>query len=385
MDLYLWWLGLLPVFFGLGWLAARVDMNSVLKQAAAVPTVFFKALDALVDNQTDVAARSLAEMARQTNDADLQLTLGKLYRRRGENDLAIRLHQKMLDTPDLVGQKRDVALFELAQDFHKSGLVDRAESLLLTLQVSHVALSAKRLLLSIYQQDRNWHKAIEMATDLRDDAHTFSHEVAQFYCELAQSAFYHTDYQTAKSLIKEAFVYNRRCVRANIILGDVAEAQGDDAAAIEAWQAIEQQNADYLGMVAERLFNAYYRLGLTEEGLARLSGYLHTFPQLNLVEVLYEKMSLQDDRLAAVKMIRAAVQRRPNLMNLYRLVEIQMAENWTVEAKTDADLMRGLVSKYSQKLSVHRCKRCHFKSRTFFWHCPACAEWESFTPNLTEE
>lgn len=385
MDLYLWWLGLLPVFFGLGWLAARIDMNSVLKQATAVPTVFFKALDALVDNQTDVAARSLAEMARQTNDADLQLTLGKLYRRRGENDLAIRLHQKMLVMPDLVGQKRDAVLFELAQDFHKSGLVDRAESLLFTLQESHVSLPVKRLLLSIYQQDRNWHKAIEMATALRDDAYTFSHEVAQFYCELAQSAFYNTDYSTAKSFISEAFFYNRRCVRANIILGDMAESQGDDAAAIEAWQAIEQQNADYLGMVAERLLNAYYRLGLIEEGQARIFGYLHTFPQLNLIDVLYEKMSLQDDRLAAVKMIRAAVQRRPNLMSLYRLVEIQIAKNWTVEAKTDADLMRGLVSKYSQKLSVYRCKCCNFKSRTFFWHCPACAEWESFTPNLTEE
>ncbi|MBY0345350.1 MAG: lipopolysaccharide assembly protein LapB, partial [Neisseriaceae bacterium] len=260
MDLYLWWLGLLPIFFGLGWLAARVDMNSVLKQAASVPTVFFKALDALVDNQTDMATRSLAEMARQTNDADLQLTLGKLYRQRGENDLAIRLHQKMLDMPDLIGQKRDAALFELAQDFHKLGLVDRAESLLLTLQESHVSLFAKRLLLSIYQQDRNWRKAIEMASALRDDAHHFSHEVAQFYCELAQAAFYHTDYQEAKLLIKEAFLYNRRCVRANIILGDVAEAEGDDEAAIEAWQAIEQQNADYLGMVSERLFNAYYRL-----------------------------------------------------------------------------------------------------------------------------
>jgi lipopolysaccharide biosynthesis regulator YciM len=123
-----------PAFFGLGWLAARVDMRTVLKQAKSVPTGFFRGLDALVDDKTDIAAQSLAEVSRQQGSApELQLTLGKLYRKRGENDRAIRLHQRMLESSDLPAEQRDIVRNELAQDFRKAGLVDRAEEILLKL------------------------------------------------------------------------------------------------------------------------------------------------------------------------------------------------------------------------------------------------------------
>ena len=134
MDLDLWWLLLLPAFFSLGWLAARVDMRTVLKQAKQVPAGFFRGLDALVEDKTDVAAQALAEVVRQQQSSlELQLTLGKLYRKRGENDRAIRLHQQMLESSDLPSEHRDAMRYELAQDFRKAGLVDRAEEILLKL------------------------------------------------------------------------------------------------------------------------------------------------------------------------------------------------------------------------------------------------------------
>ncbi|MDU6657384.1 MAG: lipopolysaccharide assembly protein LapB, partial [Neisseria mucosa] len=125
---------LLPVFFAMGWFAARVDMKTVLKQAKSIPAGFYKSLDALVDRNSGRAARELAEVIdQQPQSYDLNLTLGKLYRQRGENDKAINMHQTLLDSPDTTGAKRARVLFELAQNYQSAGLVDRAEQIFLSL------------------------------------------------------------------------------------------------------------------------------------------------------------------------------------------------------------------------------------------------------------
>ncbi|MDC7699332.1 lipopolysaccharide assembly protein LapB [Vogesella indigofera] len=385
MDIDLWWLLLFPAFFGLGWLAARVDMRAVLKQAREVPAGFYKGLDALVDDKTDVAARSLAEVARAHPQAlEVQLSLGKLYRRRGENDRAIRLHQQVLELPDLSNEQKAQVRFELSQDFHKAGLVDRAEEILVKLLTSQtMGRAAREQLLSIYQQDRDWEKAVATARELRSDAHSFQHEVAQFFCELAQGALYQSDYDKARRYVQEAFAANRKCVRASILLGDIEVADGKPEAAIAAWQAIEKQNYEYLAMVAERLFDAYESLGKAAEGIALLRGYQRTFSQLELTDLLYQKVATYEGEAKALEAVREAVHARPNLLGVYRLVEAQMDE-LSPEGRMDAEVARALIMKHAQRLTVHRCKRCNFRSRAFFWHCPACGEWESFTPNRSE-
>ena len=385
MDIELWWLLLFPAFFGLGWLAARVDMRAVLKQAREVPAGFYTGLDALVDDKTDIAARSLAEVARAHPHAlEVQLSLGKLYRRRGENDRAIRLHQQVMTLPDLNREQKSLVRFELAQDFHKAGLVDRAEEILVKLLDSPtMGRAARELLLTIYQQDRDWEKAVSVARELRSDAHSFQHEVAQFFCEQAQGALYQSDYEKARQYVAEAFAANRKCVRASILLGDIETAQGHHEAAIAAWQAVEKQHYEYLAMVAERLFDAYEALGKPQEGIALLRGYQRTFSQLELTDLLYQKIATYEGEAKALEAAREAVHARPSLLGVYRLVESQMDELST-EGRMDAEVARSLIMKHAQRLTVHRCKCCNFRSRAFFWHCPACGEWESFTPNRSE-
>ncbi|TCW32142.1 lipopolysaccharide assembly protein LapB [Gulbenkiania mobilis] len=384
MELDLWWLLLFPAFFALGWFAARVDMRTVLKQARAVPAGFFRGLDALVEDRTGEAAQALAEVAQQQpGTVDLQLTLGKLYRRRGENDRAIRLHQALLDWPDLPAAQRDAVRFELAQDFSKAGLVDRAEEILSRLVDGNMALAARQQLLDIYQQDRDWLKAITVARALRSDVHTFHHEVAQFYCELAQGELYRSNYAQTRTYLAEAFSANRKCVRASLLQGDLELAEGNVEAAIAAWQGIEKQNFEYLSMAAERLFDAYEQQGRPMEGIALLRGYLRTFPQLELTDLLYQKVATYEGEPKALEVLREAVHARPSLAGVYRLIEAQMVE-LSPESRLDAEVARGVVMKHAQRLTVHRCKRCNFRSRAFFWHCPACGEWESFTPNRSE-
>ncbi|MBQ9600992.1 MAG: lipopolysaccharide assembly protein LapB [Neisseriaceae bacterium] len=384
----IWWLLIpilmLPIFFAMGWFAARVDMKTVLKQAKTVPTGFYNSLDALVDKNTSRAARNLAEVVdQQQNSYDLNLTLGKLYRQRGENDKAIAMHQALLASPDTVGEKRERVLYELGLNYKSAGLVDRAEQIFLELKNGNMAKQANELLLHIFQQDRDWQQAIETAKLLAHDEQTYQFEIAQFYCELAQAALFQSDFQTAREYVQAALNANKKCTRANMILGDIEQKQGNFQAAINAYSAIEKQNYAYLSMVGEKLYDAYDALGKPQEGLNVLIGYSKTFLQLDLLNVIHEKSLLLNGESVANQTALELIRLKPDLNGMYRLLGFQISTLnplW----KNDADMMRGVLAQQLQKSRMYRCRHCHFKSQVYFWHCPACNKWETFTPNKIE-
>lgn len=375
---------LLPVFFAMGWFAARVDMKTVLKQAKSIPSGFYKSLDALVDRNSGRAARELAEVVDgRPQSYDLNLTLGKLYRQRGENDKAINIHRTMLDSPDTVGEKRARVLFELARNYQSAGLVDRAEQIFLGLQDGEMAHEARQHLLHIYQQDRDWEKAVETARLLSHDEQTYQFEIAQFYCELAQASLFKSNFDAARFHIGKALEANKKCTRANMILGDLEYRLGNFPAAVDAYAAIEQQNHAYLSMVGEKLYEAYAAQGKPEEGLDRLTGYMQTFPELDLIQVVYEKSLLLKGEKEAAQTAVELVRRRPDLNGVYRLLGLKLSDlnpAW----KADADMMRSVIGRQLQRSVMYRCRNCHFKSQVFFWHCPACNKWQTFTPNKIE-
>ena len=386
-DIPAWWvlIALLPfICFALGWVAARIDMKTVLKQAKSIPTGFYASLEALVDRNTGKAAHELAEVADlQPQSYDLNLTLGKLYRSRGENDKAIRLLKTLSELPDTVGDKKQRALFELGKTYQSAGLVDRAEQIFLSLQDGNMAKGAREHLLHIYQQDRDWEKAVETAQLLSHDEQTYQFEIAQFHCEIAQAALFKSDIETARSHIQTALFANGKCCRANIILGDLELKQGNYAAAVAAYTAIEKQNHAYLNMVGERLYDAYDGLKQPKEGLTVLIGYMQTFPQLDLLNVIYEKSLLLHGEQKANETIAELVRAKPDLNGVYRLLGVQIS-GLTPAWKADADMIRGVVGRQLQKSWMYRCRNCHFKSQVFFWHCPACNKWETFTPGRIE-
>ncbi|WP_274570821.1 lipopolysaccharide assembly protein LapB [Neisseria leonii] len=385
-EIWLWLVPivLLPVFFAMGWFAARVDMKTVLKQAKSVPEQFYRSLEALVDRNTGKAARHLAEISDlQPNSYDLNLTLGKLYRLRGENDKAIHLLRALAAAPDIVGDKRDWVRFELGQTYQSAGLIDRAEQIFLSLDGGNTAKQAREVLLNIYQQDRDWEKAIAVAERLSRDGQNYQFEIAQFYCEMAQAALFKSDFAAARGYVRTALEANKKCARANMILGDIEQKQGNFGAAIDAYAAIEKQNYAYLSMVGERLYDAYDALGRAREGLDVLIGYMRTFPQLDLLNVIYEKSLLLDGEAAANATAVELVRTKPDLNGVYRLLGLQMSDlnpAW----RADADMVRGVIGRQVQRGWMYRCRHCHFKSQVYFWLCPACNKWETFTPNRIE-
>ena len=268
-----WQFLLIPVFFGLGWAAARVDMRQVVHESRALPRSYFEGLNFLLNEQPDKAIDSFLEVAKvDSQTVELHFALGNLFRRRGETERAIRMHQNLIDLPDLDERVRLQALSELGQDYLKAGLLDRAEEIFNKLLGSSFEEEAKRNLLEIYQVEKEWLKAVEIARELPDVA---SHrEIAEYYCELAANEIMRSRPDTAREYLDVAMQENRKCVRASLLHGDLLLQEGKAQEAIAAWQRIEQQDPAYLALVAQRLLETHRKQERLAEGIALLSGYL---------------------------------------------------------------------------------------------------------------
>lgn len=336
-----WQLLLIPVFFGLGWAAARVDMRQVVHESRSLPRSYFQGLNFLLNEQPDKAIDSFLEVAKvDSQTVELHFALGNLFRRRGETERAIRMHQNLIDLPDLDDRVRLQALSELGQDYLKAGLLDRAEEIFNKLLGTDFEEDAKRNLLEIYQVEKEWLKAIEIAQELPDVA---SHrEIAEYYCELAANEIMRSRPDSAREYLEVAMQENRKCVRASLLQGDILLQEGKLSEAIEAWQRIEQQDPAYLALVAQRLLETYRRLERPTEGIALLSGYLERYPSLDLLEVVYQLVLESEGTEAAYRLVRAELQRNPTLLGLEKLMSARLPLA-APEVRPDVELAKSII------------------------------------------
>jgi len=386
MEIEYWWLLALPLFFGLGWFAARVDIKQLLSESRMLPLSYFKGLNFLLNEQPDKAIEAFIEVVKvDPQTIELHFALGGLFRRRGEVERAIRMHQNLVERPDLAAEQKLAALFELAQDYFKAGLLDRAEELFLKLEGTSYAEQALRFLLEIYEQEKDWNKAIEIAGKLETvTGRSHQKEIANFRCELALNELMHSRPEAARPHLAQALAHHRLCVRANLLLGDLEIAAKHPQAAIEAWKRIETQNPQYLALVAERIFNAYKQMGKLEEGVNLLRGYLAKYPSLDLLNVVFQGMLESQGTEPAYRLARDELRRMPTLLGLDKLLEAQMLEA-PPDRRRDLELVKELVNQHTRSLAMYKCDVCGFRARQYYWHCPGCAEWETYSPRRTEE
>ncbi len=386
MEFEFWWLLAFPLFFGLGWLAARIDIKHLVSESRSLPRSYFKGLNFLVNEQPDKAIEAFIEVVKvDPETVELHFALGNLFRRRGETERAIRMHQNLLERGDLGQEQRLAALFELGQDYLKAGLLDRAEEVFVKLRSTKHRGDALEALLDIYQQEKDWEKTIGVANELGGDAgQPWNKEIANYYCELASAEMTHSRSDAAVAYLEQALQTNRKCARANVLLGDIRAAAGDHAGAIEAWKRIEQQNPAYLALVAQRLLESHRALGRQEEGLTLLRGYLATSPSLDLLDVAFQSTLEAEGAQAAHKLVRDELRRNQTLLGLDRLLDAELLVV-RPERRGDVQLVKNLVHGHTLRLARYRCENCGFKARQFYWHCPACGGWETYPPRRAEE
>ena len=386
MDFEFWWLIVCPLFFGLGWIAARIDIKHLVRESRSLPRSYFRGLNFLLNEQPDKAIEAFIEVVKVSPETvDLHFALGNLFRRRGETDRAIRMHRNLLERSDLGPEQRQHALAALGEDFLKAGLLDRAEDSFSQLKDTPLRGQSLKHLLDIYQLERDWTRAIETAEALaRESGQPLQKEIANYRCERAQVEQARSDVAAARRELLQALEVNRRCVRANIMLGDLAALEDDHAAALEAWRRIEEQNPAYLALVARRILDSYRAMGRLNEGLKLVKSYLANHPSLDLLDVAFQSTLEVEGADEAHRLVREELRRNPTLLGLDHLLEAQLL---TVpgEQRQELELVKSLVHGQTRRLARYRCENCGFRARQFYWQCPACAGWETYPPRRTEE
>ncbi len=381
-EFEVWMIVVALATFAAGWFAARVDIRLLVKESRNLPGWYFKGLNHLLNNQTDKAIESFVEVVRERPDTlELQFALGQLFRKQGEIEKATRIHQELLDRPHLPAPERQRALYELAQDFNAAGFLDRAEATFQQLHGTPHESESLKFLIRIYEMEKDWPQAIEATKKMSAHAkRPFAKELAQYHCELASDALIARKFDDANAVLDRALAENKQCVRANMLRGDVAVALGNMAAAKAAWTGIESQRPDALGLVAQRLAHLYRDAKQGEEGVAMLSHYATDYPSQDTLNAARELIAQTRGDEAALQFSRETLRSHPTLSGLQRLLATQSEDRLAA----DTELAKSVLQHHTRSAGLYPCTRCGFRARTYYWHCPGCLHWESFSPKRQE-
>jgi lipopolysaccharide biosynthesis regulator YciM len=372
------WL-LLPVAAASGWWVARREYAGRRNSATVRNTEYFKGLNYLIEDKSDQAIEVFTRMAGvDRNTAEIHLTLGNLFRRRGEVNRAIHIHGSLIARSTLTADQRCRALLELGEDYLRAGLFDRAEELFRELleQPDYTEVALSRLI-HIFQQEKDWRQAIAYCDRLeRIGGQSKRRETAHFCCELAEEASQDND---ARTWLLDALARDPGCARANLLLGRLAMRAGDYRAAIAAFQAVERQDRGYFPEVIAHLGQCYGAVGRLDEWGAYLWEVQQRDHGGRITDALADWLMRQEGEEAALRFLERELREHPTLLGLRRLVEIKLERG---EGAEYADL-RALHCVSTQMLNGaarYRCVNCGFVVKSLHWCCPGCQQWNTIKP-----
>ena len=384
MEFNLTWILLgLPVAFVLGWLASRWDLRQVRADNRQAPKAYFKGLNFLLNEQQDKAIDAFIEAVQNDPDTtELHFALGNLFRRRGEYNRAVRVHEHLLSRADLSRPDRDRAQHALAQDFLKAGLLDRAEEALNRLEGTQYEAEARLSLLAIYERSRDWTQAAAIVRKMQAAAQgDFSTRLAHYLCEDAQAQVAHGQLDKAFSQLQQALETAPQAPRPRLELAQLQHRQGQSAQALASLQALAQNSPAALPLAASLMVEVAEAIGEIEPTRALLLKHYEQAPSLDLLQALValDKKSSQPDAPGRLRLVN----------HLERESSLVAAAQWLEGETLSEEQYHGTVQKAlnhaTKPLTRYRCAACGFEARTHFWHCPGCQSWDSYPARRVEE
>ncbi|MBK1734511.1 lipopolysaccharide assembly protein LapB [Halorhodospira abdelmalekii] len=377
------WL-LLPVAALTGWWIGRRHPAAEESAAASssIPDAYLQGLSHLLNEERDKALEVFTRMAEiDSETAETHLALGSLFRRRGEVDRAIRIHQDLVARPTLTAQQRIYALLALGQDYMKAGLFDRAEQVFSKV-IEHDAHVEQALhnLLTIYEHEKEWRKAVAVAQRLdRLSARDYRVPIAQLHCELAAEAAAAGQLTEAREQLQSALKVDPNCVRASLLRGDMERERGRYRAAIKAYRAVVRQDPAMVPEVIDGLHACFQAQGAAYRLESFLREVLQHHPDGRLMARLAEVVQEQHGTRAAMNELTGWVRRHPTVEGIRRLVSLAQTLDEPIEPR-ELQVLRGLFDRLEAGRALYRCRRCGFSSRSLFWRCPGCKSWASLRP-----
>ncbi len=376
------WL-LLPLAAAAGWFSARSSKGKAGRCADSIlGPEYIKGLNYLLNEQQDKAIDVFIRMLEVNSDTvETHLALGNLFRKRGEVDRAIRIHQNLAARPGLQDEQRMDALLELGQDYMKAGLFDRAEGLFRELNENSVHLSSVLpLLLDIYQQEKDWQNAISIAGQMGFVGEQSARAViAQFCCELAENARATEDIDAALKYLDEAGKYHPHCARARLIRASIARQQGDCEAALKAYVQVVEMDIDLLPVVLDDMHACHAELGTLPAMIGFLRNtipkYAGISPVLKLADIVAEE---QGEQMAAA-FIAGELGLRPSVRGLSRFIDFSLAGS-DGAARENLMILKNMTDQLLENKPVYACANCGFSGKTLHWNCPGCRQWNTIKP-----
>ena len=376
LDINLIFFGL-PLAFVLGWLASRFDLRQLRMENRSNPKAYFKGLNHLLNEQQDQAIDAFIEAVQRDPDtSELHFALGNLFRRRGEFERAVRVHQHLLDRADISQSDRERAQYDLAMDFVKAGILDRAEDALKPLMGTPLAPQALLALLSIYERSRDWQQAADIAVQLDQSGQgQFAVRRSHYLCELAATQ---TNSDQASALLLQAIETAPLSARPRIALASLLEQEQRQAKACDQLQELAQLVPAAMPLIAASLA----RLApLVQRQIGVLTLLQDSYHQSQSLDVLNAIVSLQSDMGQAHgrELYASHLQKHPSLIAATNLLA-----NAALDPAQQPQVQRAL-EHAAKPLRRYRCAACGFEALQHFWHCPGCQAWDSYPPRRIEE
>ena len=378
MDFDFQWLLIgLPVAFALGWMASRFDLKQLKRERQDAPRAYFQGLNLLLNEQQDKAIDAFIEAVQNDPDTtELHFALGNLFRRRGEFERAVRVHQHLLGRSDLKTGDRDRAQLALAQDYVKAGLFDRAETAWSALQGTPFDGEAQLALLSLYERSRDWTRAALVARRLEQAGGvSFASRIAHYECEIVEEADARSDTVAADAALARAREAAPQAPRPLLLTGQRALKRGDAAGALQAWNELREMNPAAFLLVADEYARAA-QLGRQATSLAAADVALReTLARLPAVELLLALRQLEGPESPGhLARLVAQLQQHPTLSAAQLLLDMP-PEALTPQA---FNALRQAVARSAAPLQRYRCAACGFEAQHYFWQCPGCLSWDSY-------
>lgn len=363
---------LLPVAAAYGWyMGRRSAQQSKQDDASRLSRDYVTGVNFLLSNQQDKAVDLFLDMLKEdTGTVEAHLTLGNLFRSRGEVDRAIRIHQSLMESASLTYDQRLLAVQQLGRDYMAAGLYDRAEGMFKQLvDETDFRLSALQQLLQIYQATSDWQSAIEVAERLvKLGKEKHRGEIANFWCELALQQMAGNDLDKAMALLKKGAAADRNSARVSIMMGRVWMEKGDYAKAVESLERVIEQDKELVGETLEMLQTCYQQLGKTDEWEAFLRRCAEentgATADLMLAQILEQREGVD----AAQNYVTRQLERHPTMRVFHKLIDYHINEAEEGRAKESLGVLRHMVGEQVRSKPRYRCQKCGFTAHTLYWH-----------------
>ena len=379
------WL-LLPVAAGTGWLAARgaTRRTTRKREGGGLRSDYFQGINYLLNEQPDKAIEVFIKLIEVDSETvETHLALGNLYRRRGDVDRAIRIHQNLIARESLSISQRSEALLELGQDYMSAGLLDRAEDLFSELaEDATYRVQALRQLIDIYEQEKDWPKAIASARKLeKATGNQLGWIIAHYCCEQANRHCREGDLEHALEHVQQARNMHAACVRASLLEADIHADRDEHERAIRSLQRVEEQDPDFLPETVDRLhrsFRALDRMDALDDYLSKLmKRYGWTSVTLTLADIKRESGGCRE----AIRFVTERLRQRASVRGLDRLLDLEIEDqSGSGSTSEHLEILKGLTAELLFERPVYKCRHCGFPAKSLHWQCPSCKHWTSIRP-----